>query len=364
MSAESNLLFLRRLQRLLDEGLFTSTYKYALLQALADLSVERDPGLDGSLWLPVLEIAEKFIEYYWRQVLPFGAGEASQPEPLLQNSDRQAAIIRYIGAARSKMPAGTPAGLRLNARDWIRLRNKVAGVIRTMPLWKLQTVSDESAEFLYRKTEFREDRIRLLPGVPLAFRNFHGLVTNLVRGAWVARVQHMPGNRKVLGDTASLEAFLFGTDRASLAPWREILQDHQSGRCFYCRSRVTGTGALDHFIPWSRYPVDLGHNFVFSHSKCNLAKRQYLAHPDHLRRWRDENLDRGDILAAAFDAARLPHDIERSRHITAWAYRQGELAGAHAWVEGSHVSALGSAWRSALGVEAMRIAAEEGANYV
>ncbi len=357
MSAESNLRFLRRLQRLLDEGLFVSTYKYALLQALADLSVEQEPGPDGSLWLAVPNIAEKFIEYYWRQALPFGT------VPLLQNTGSQADVISYIVSGLSRAPGGTVSALRLDAQAWSRLRNQVARVIRKMPLWKLQTVPGEASEFLYRQAEFHDDRIRLLPGVPAAFRNFHGLVTNLVRGAWVARVQRIPGNREVLGETASLESFLFGTERADLAPWRNILRDHQSGRCFYCRSRVTGAGDLDHFIAWSRYPVDLGHNFVFSHSQCNLAKREYLAHPDHLRRWREDNLDRGDALAATFDAARLPHDRERSRRITAWAYGQGELAGAHAWVEGKQVTALGSMWRAALGVEQLRMAAEEGADY-
>lgn len=357
MSAESSLRFLRQLQRLLDEGLFTSTYKYALLQALADLSVEEEPLPDGSLWLPVPAIAEKFIEYYWRQSLPWG------DSPLLQNTDRQAAVITQIVAARSGAPGGSLAALRLDTRAWGALRNRVAGVIRVMPLWKLQVVPGETAEFLYREAEFRDDRIRLLPGVPAAFRSFHGLVTNLVRGAWAARVQRMPGNRAVLGETASVEAFLFGTERAALAPWRDILRDHQSGRCFYCASRVTGAGDLDHFIAWSRYPVDLGHNFVFSHPACNLAKRDHLAHPHHLRHWRESNLDGGDQLAAAFDAARLPHDRERSRRIAVWAYGEGELAGAHAWVEGRTVEALGPGWRTAMDLEQVRLAAEARPDY-
>ena len=365
MSAESNLRFLRQLQRLLDEGLFTSTYKYALLQALADLSVEQEPAADGSLRLSVPDIAEKFIEYYWRQAVPFGVDGRSDAELELlhQNTGRRASIISYIVDARSRAVGATVAGLRLDARAWAGLRKKVAGVIRQMPLWKLQTVSDEPSEFLYRQAEFRDDRIRLLPGVPSAFRNFHGLITNLVRGAWVARIQRIPGNRILLGETASLESFLFGSDRATLAPWRDILREHQGGRCFYCDSRVRGNGELDHFVAWSRYPVDLGHNFVFSHARCNLAKRDYLAHPDHLRRWRDENLGRGEMLAAAFDTLRLPHDMGRSRRITEWAYRQGELAGAHVWIKGNEVSAIGSTWRSALGVEAVRIAAEEGEHY-
>lgn len=79
------LTFLRKLQRLLDEGEFTATYKLALLNALADLSVERSPAPDGSLHLPLTAIAEKFIEYYWPQVKPFRA-VAGAPAVLRQNT--------------------------------------------------------------------------------------------------------------------------------------------------------------------------------------------------------------------------------------------------------------------------------------
>ena len=153
MSAESDLRFLRQLQRLLDEGLFTSTYKYALLHALADLCVEQEPDTDGSLRLAVADIAEKFIEYYWRQALPFGVGDKSRLQPLLQNTDQQAAVINHIIKARSQAPGGSIAALRLNTLAWSRLRNRIAGVIRLMPLWKLQTVSGEVPEFLYRQAE-------------------------------------------------------------------------------------------------------------------------------------------------------------------------------------------------------------------
>ena len=41
-SAEQQLNFLQHLQRLFDEGEFVATYKYALLMALAELSVESE----------------------------------------------------------------------------------------------------------------------------------------------------------------------------------------------------------------------------------------------------------------------------------------------------------------------------------
>jgi hypothetical protein len=63
--------FLSNLQRLLSEGSFVSTYKYALLLALADLSVELGRDDDLPLQIPTRRIGEKFAEYYWRQCAPY-----------------------------------------------------------------------------------------------------------------------------------------------------------------------------------------------------------------------------------------------------------------------------------------------------
>lgn len=57
------------MQRLLAEGLFTATYKYALLAALADLSVELGDDSGGPLPPSTFAIAEKFVEYYWRHAI-------------------------------------------------------------------------------------------------------------------------------------------------------------------------------------------------------------------------------------------------------------------------------------------------------
>ncbi len=59
--------FIVNIQRLLDEGLFTASYKFALLLALADLSVEFGDDSGAPLELTTYAIAEKFIQYYWRQ---------------------------------------------------------------------------------------------------------------------------------------------------------------------------------------------------------------------------------------------------------------------------------------------------------
>ena len=90
-SPDARIQFLRNLQNLLEEGDFSSTYKYALLHALADIAVEAPELGDGPLEVHTTQLGAKFIEYYWRQARPFGVREASGV--LLQNVGQQAAVL-------------------------------------------------------------------------------------------------------------------------------------------------------------------------------------------------------------------------------------------------------------------------------
>ena len=60
-TAEQQLKFLTNLQRLLAEGQFVATYKYALLLALADIAIESGDNSDKPLTISTKLIAEKFI---------------------------------------------------------------------------------------------------------------------------------------------------------------------------------------------------------------------------------------------------------------------------------------------------------------
>src|SRR5437899_2034214 len=103
-STEEQIQFLLQLQRLLTEGQFTATYKYALLIALAEIAVEVDGGdLGGPLIVNTRQIAEKFVDRYWRQVIPYMAGRQSGGLFVLrQNTGGDAIIVGLVGDARKK----------------------------------------------------------------------------------------------------------------------------------------------------------------------------------------------------------------------------------------------------------------------
>jgi hypothetical protein len=152
-TSDEQIQFLVNLQRILDEGQFVASYKFALLLALADLSVEQ--GDDSGATLPVASeaIAGKFIQYYWRQAVPYPA--ATYALVLRQNTGKQAAILNLVRSARGRRGDTLPAFMNQNAQ-WRPLVRAVAQIVRVMPLWKLQTVKGPSVSTFCTRTEARE----------------------------------------------------------------------------------------------------------------------------------------------------------------------------------------------------------------
>src|SRR5262249_19705778 len=109
-SSDEQIKFLVNLQRLLDEGLFVASYKFALLLALADLSIEQADDSGAPLQLSTDAIAEKFIKYYGRQALPYPA--ASEVRVLKQNTGNQAAVVNLTAVARSTHGDSLPELMR------------------------------------------------------------------------------------------------------------------------------------------------------------------------------------------------------------------------------------------------------------
>lgn len=342
------LAFLNNMQRLLNEGDFSATYKFALLAALADLSIEHDIAPDGTLTLSIRDIAAKFIAYYWPQTSPFVPVAAEEsPAVLQQNTGGQASVIKLIDQFKSRH---TPK-LALAAKDtrhWDRLVSAVASIVIKMPLWRLQTVgAGEAANvFLYENTGGSVEAITLFPGVASSFRQFHGLITRLVQSAWVMQIHRIKGNQGLLGSGADLHEFLFGSERSTLDMYRPLLTDLQRNTCFYCHRPISGSGEVDHFIPWSRYPIDLGHNFVLAHKTCNSSKSDLLADAEHLARWLERNAVHATTLAQEFNAMAVRHDLDTSLRITHWAYEQTARAGGYVWSGKNRIHPLAPSWRA------------------
>lgn len=102
-----------------------------------------------------------------------------------------------------------------------------------------------------------------------------------------------------------------------------ILVELQQGRCFYCGQRVSAKqSAVDHFIPWSMYPYDTGHNFVMADARCNSKKSNMLASRFYLAQWQARNQLHDQVIQTEMTAQGFLTDINRSHAVADWAYQQ------------------------------------------
>jgi 5-methylcytosine-specific restriction endonuclease McrA len=325
----------------LGEGLFTATYKYALLLAFADLAVEIGDDTDRELEIETNRIAEKFIEYYFRQTLPFLGTSV-----LLQNKGKPPVVVTLLVEARNQY-GDSLAMIRRDSKRWNNLVGAVSGNIRAMPLRYLQNVGGETLAFLYEPPMGLAPRtIRLYPGVAFAFRRFHGLICELVQGAWARWVRQQ--NLAAIGEFTDLHEFLFGAKRAFLGDLLRPLQEVQRGLCFYCEKELRSAVDVDHFVPWALYQLDLGHNFVLAHRDCNLAKRDRLASEAHLESWVRRNQLFGDALGKDFDRIGVLHNMPSTDRIARWAYNAADSVSGLVWSSKERLVPLDGKWRELL----------------
>jgi hypothetical protein len=323
-SPSEQLAFLDHIQRLFDEGEFVATYKFALLLAITELAVERGNDSADNLTLPYDAVADKFLELYWPQTAPYTGGDESGV--LVQSTGRQAATVTLLQRLRSTY--GTLPKARASA-DWSPTIKKTIALLKAMPLWRLQTLRRQQVHFLYQAAA-GDTGICLLPGVMHNLRRFHGLLQHLARSAWISHIRANPKNISIIGQASDLEQVLFGTNRASLGVAGAVLRDLQKDICFYCHGPLHAKGEVDHFIPWARYPRDLGHNFVLAHKSCNNNKRDLLAATNHLATWRTRNLVHAQTLTDTLGSY-FVCDEPTMLHIARWAYGQAYATEAQSW---------------------------------
>jgi hypothetical protein len=338
-TAEAQLTFLQQIQRLLSEGSFVATYKFALLHALADLAVLLGDDTGRPLTLTTEQLAERFLVLYERQSRPF-PGE--QVRILRQNTGRQAKVISRISEKMTSY-----AGRQIDSIQETTLLGEIEKTIRKMPLFRLQTVGQESLNFLYdNPTDYLIRDITLKPGIAYCLRAFYSFITSLIQGAWLTYVRRY--NADIVGEKVDLQEFMFGARRVSLAPLYEILYELQDGRCFYTDRRLGDDVEVDHFIPWSRYRMDLGHNFVLAHGPVNRKKSDHIAAEEHLEKWTRFCLANHDVLVDKLKSIGIPHDLASSFQIARWCYNSAQKAQAQVWFKGTSLRKLSDAWQGIL----------------
>jgi len=328
-SADEHLAFLVKLQRLLSEGDFTATYKFALLMALADVAVERGHDEVRALEVSMRDLAEKFIDYYWQQTMPYGQARSVDTGILSQTPGATAKVVSDIRAFRAASGLNT-IGRAKQSVAFQKLITSVARTVSKQPVTYFQNVMGVSDPFVYERMP---NGVRLKPTVSSHLRKFHGLIQHMARDRWMRHIKNNKKNIPILGQQDDLHEFLFETNRQSLAIVGVNLSKLFDRRCFYCSRPISKTPDVDHFIPFSLYGRDIAQNFVLAHGECNRSKSDVLAAKRHVDNWLEHiSRQKDDIEQIALDAG-LISDEQTMLSVAKWSYQQGHETRAYAWVK-------------------------------
>ena len=318
-TAQEQLKFLKNIQLILQSGSFSSTYKFALLISLSRLAIEKGEDSGKSLSLEYTEIAEKFIELYWKQAVPYTFNDQGQLI-LNQNNGKQAAIVKRIIEHRKNY--SSLGVLRRDSFVWLALLNEVKIIVRKMPVTFLQNINGQDFEFLYQLDQCGNQLI-LLPQVMYCLRQFSEIIEELCQKRWIDYIRKNSSNAPILNQLPNLEQFMFEPNRNQLNAVANVLVDLQDCKCFYCNKPMRkGNYVVDHFIPWSMYPSDTGHNFVLADSSCNSKKSNLLASDEFLHKWQERNEEQDLLIVDRISVLGFLTDKERSYKVADWAYAQ------------------------------------------
>jgi len=325
-----------RVLAILEEGSFSSTYKYALFIAILDLCIEKTEasGAPPSS-LTTRELAVKVVELCWHHVAPYGTHGTLR---FGGGRGEQAEILRRIENVRARWGGERSDTVfrfqTVHTEQYERLLDFVEWKLIEMPIPRLQRLGrGEEDRFLYEYnwpmpvrrsvvTAYQKkapaafaNSLSLKPSVAEGLVRLNGLLRPIFYREWAVRVAKLNNLPE-----AGLESFLFDVDRASLDLVRKPLCDLQGWRCFYCNERISSRPDVDHFIPWSRYRDNGLDNLVTAHGRCNNSKRDFLASAEHVEHWVERTRMLDADLTVLAQACGWPRDRDRSAAVARAVY--------------------------------------------
>lgn len=306
--------------RILDRGAKDGTYKFALARALIELCSERGAGPPKQYVIPYRKLAERFLQYYWRQECVFHIRQNFQGKP----------EARAIKPIRDKWGSKSIRDDfdRLDAKD----REEVCGQILrdvfgsarsrkgiVVPRFQRIKVGPCTEEIqMFYKWDDDKGQITVRGVACDFFRSHRQILQSAVTHKWAKYLEKTNGGLPSLIAKIECVGGLPARNPARMKRAKQIM--YRDGvECFYCRCRLDRRAMqLDHVIPWSFIFDDPLWNLVPACAACNSRKCNALPGADAYERLVRRNEGAGGSGAAhakkiAESLDPLGHGEERKR---------------------------------------------------
>lgn len=246
-------------ERILERGQFTNSYKFALLRALA--AYGKEPGT-GEVIVETEWLAEQFISYYWQLAVRFNVRQATVP-------DKDPVVMKYIRAMvdqRGLSPETRLTDFKKNSpNEYFRLAKMVAANSFGDVVSRFHTVGRTKVEpALYKEVGGG----LCISADARAFLNSKSKSLDMLAiGSWVRFTEKFTSAPRLYEKIRGLPP-----KRLALKSYREFFQNTlRMSNCFYCGLEFLSQPHVDHVVPWSFVAEDKVWNLVLSCDRCNSA---------------------------------------------------------------------------------------------
>jgi 5-methylcytosine-specific restriction endonuclease McrA len=271
--------FLTNVQRILQYGLTTNSYKYALLRALAAFG----KGQGGENTIPFTWLAEQFLAYYW----PFVTLRIRQAT----DQARDPVIMRFIRDVVSPIASSTHGAREKfrnkNPRQYQELLDRCcrSGGCFDEVVPRLHKIPRRQVDVPLYDFDMQKRELQLRSGVRQFLKEYSEVVELLSIGAWVHFTEKYTTQPRLYEKIAGIKP-----ERHALR-YKALLHSYSGGLCFYCKTESSNRLDVEHVIPWSFVFEDRIWNLVLACQSCNSSRSDQIPIDSYIEKLNERNRD-------------------------------------------------------------------------
>lgn len=266
-------------------SMHTTTYKFAFFKSLLDnvFNVNLD-----TMRLSYDSLAARFTEIYWNLVLKYHIRQqipTSQHEMTSVEKELNDFCAKYGFPFTDKESIFPFESLKSDLQ--LEIIKKIRVVM--MRYVVAAFCGDTDDQFYHFDKKNDKEAITLNKDVYSALVKYKSIFEKQNYYEWIKYLEKANLEEDAYALAGKLDS---STERENLNVYREILEDFDRPRCFYCGHPLETENRkepVDHFIPWSFVKDDKLWNFVLSCPHCNSRKSNILPDKQYFQTIKDRN---------------------------------------------------------------------------
>lgn len=249
-----------------------TSYKYAFFKSILDNIFNVDIN---TMLLTYDEIAARFTEIYWNLVLKFHLrqqGKSIQHEYTSVEKELFSFCDKYNFDYSDKQKIFPFESLRFD------LQLEIIKIIKKQMMRYVigAFCGDTDDQFYHFNKVDGSEGIILNHDIYVACVKYKSVFEKQNYYEWIKYLEKTNEEEDSYALANKLDA---STERANLSIYREILEELEPPKCFYCGCELNNkkrNEPVDHFIPWSFVKDNKLWNFVLACPQCNSSKSNIL----------------------------------------------------------------------------------------